>query len=215
MKKIDMAHMFKGFKIVPVATIEDAEHAIPLGKALIEAGLPALEITFRSEAATHAISVLSKNLPSIFVGAGTVLKIEQVNQAIASGAQFIVTPGFNPKIVDYCVKNNIIIIPGLNTPTMVEWALERDLKLVKFFPADISGGVKMLKALFGPYPTMKFIPTGGVNNTNIIEYLKLENVLCVGGSWIIAKELISSKRFGDITKLIREALTLIQKSKII
>ncbi|TFG14931.1 MAG: bifunctional 4-hydroxy-2-oxoglutarate aldolase/2-dehydro-3-deoxy-phosphogluconate aldolase [Promethearchaeota archaeon] len=215
MKKIDIGHMFERLKIVPVATIEDEEHAIPLGKALVEADLPVLEITFRSEAANDAIRVLSKSLPSIFVGAGTVLKIEQVNQAIASGAQFIVTPGFNPKIVDYCLENDIMIIPGLNTPTMVEWALERGLKLVKFFPADISGGVKMLKALFGPYPTMKFIPTGGVDNTNILEYLKLENVLCVGGSWIVKKELISSKKFSDIAKLTREALALIQKSKII
>ena len=203
------------YKIVPVATIEDKQHAIPLGNSLIEAGLTVLEIAFRSEAAADAIKILSKNLPNIFLGAGTVLKIEQVKHATDSGAQFIVTPGFNPKIVDYCVENDIMIIPGLNTPTMVEWVLDRGLKLVKFFPANVSGGTEMLKALSGPYPTMKFIPTGGVNNSNILEYLKLKNVLCVGGSWIVKKELISSERFKDISRLTREALAIVNKSKII
>ena len=203
------------FKIVPVATIEDKNYAISLGNTLVEAGLPVLEITFRSKAAVEAIKVLSKSLPDIFLGAGTVLKIEQAKYATDSGAQFIITPGFNPKIVDYCLENDIMIIPGLNTPTMVEWALDRSLKVAKFFPANVSGGIKMLKALAGPYPMMKFIPTGGVNNTNVLEYLKLTNVLCVGGSWIVKKELISSKRFEEIGRLTREALTMVDKSKII
>jgi 2-dehydro-3-deoxyphosphogluconate aldolase / (4S)-4-hydroxy-2-oxoglutarate aldolase len=206
---MDTINTLKKFKIVPVATIENQAHAIPLGRALIEAGLPVLEITFRSEAATDAITLLSKSLPELFVGAGTVLKVEQIKLAVSSGAQFIVTPGFNPKVVDYCLDNKITIIPGINTPTMVEWALDRGIEIVKFFPADISGGIQMLKALSGPYPTMKFIPTGGVNNKNLLEYLKLNNVFCVGGSWIVKKELISSGKFEEIVKLIREALALV------
>jgi len=213
--KMKVIETLEKFKIVPVATIDDKKHAIPLANSLIKAGLPILEITFRSSTAADAIMLISKNFPNILIGAGTVLKIEQIKHATASGAQFIVTPGFNPKIVDYCLEKDILIIPGLNTPTMVEWALDRNLELVKFFPADISGGSKMLKTLFGPYPTMKFIPTGGVNNSNILEYLNLKNVLCVGGSWIVRKELISSEKFDDIGKLTREALALVKKSELI
>lgn len=212
---MDITKIFEKYKIIPVVTIEEERYAVPLGKTLIEAGLPILEITFRSQVAAKAITHISKNLSNIIVGAGTVLKIEQVKQATNSGAQFIVTPGFNPKIVDFCLEHEIMIIPGLNTPTMVEWALERGLNLVKFFPANVSGGSNMLKALYGPYPEMRFIPTGGVNNTNIIEYLNLKNVMCVGGSWIVKKDLISLENYNEISKLTREAIALINKSKII
>lgn len=152
-------------------------------------------------------------MPNLFVGAGTVLKINQVKQAINAGAQFIVSPGFNPKIVDYCLNHKITIIPGVNTPTMVEWALDRGLKVVKFFPANLSGGINMLKSLAGPYPEMRFVPTGGVNNDSLIDYLKLGNVLACGGSWIVKKDLISSGRFEEIKKLTQNALSLI-KSEI-
>ncbi|MFW9945984.1 MAG: bifunctional 4-hydroxy-2-oxoglutarate aldolase/2-dehydro-3-deoxy-phosphogluconate aldolase [Candidatus Odinarchaeota archaeon] len=210
---IDVYEKIKELKLIPVVIINNIEHAIPLGKALLEAGLPVIEITFRTEAAAESITQIVKRIPELFVGAGTVLKIEQVKAAVNAGSQFIVTPGFNPQVVDYCVENNITIIPGLNTPTMVEWALERGITLVKFFPADISGGPKMLKVLSGPYPTMKFIPTGGINNSNMIDYLKLDNVMAVGGSWIVKKELIESGKFNEIMKLIKEALSLI-KSKL-
>ncbi|TFG00528.1 MAG: bifunctional 4-hydroxy-2-oxoglutarate aldolase/2-dehydro-3-deoxy-phosphogluconate aldolase, partial [Promethearchaeota archaeon] len=146
----------KEFKIVPVATIEKREDAIQLGKTLIEAGLPVIEVTFRTEAAAESIKVLATEFPNLLVGAGTVLKIEQVKEATNVGAQFIVTPGFNPKVVDYCVEKRIPIIPGVNTPTMVEWALEKGIEVVKFFPANLSGGEKMLKTLSGPYPSMMF-----------------------------------------------------------
>lgn len=210
---IDVYEKIKELKLIPVVIINNIEHAIPLGKALLEAGLPVIEITFRTEAAAESITQIVKRIPELFVGAGTVLKVEQVEAAVNAGSQFIVTPGFNPQVVDYCVENNITIIPGLNTPTMVEWALERGITLVKFFPADISGGPKMLKVLSGPYPTMKFIPTGGINNSNMIDYLKLDNVMAVGGSWIVKKELIESGKFDEIMKLIKEALSLI-KSKV-
>lgn len=198
------------YKLIPVATIEDAKTAIALGQALIEAGLPVIEITYRTNAAEEAISILTERMPELFVGAGTVLKIEQVKSAVRAGAKFIVTPGFNPKIVDYCVKNKIPIIPGLNTPTMVEWALERGVKVVKFFPADLSGGPKMLKNLAGPYPEMKFIPTGGINNETLMIYLSLSNVIACGGSWIVNKDLISAGKFDEIIKLTKEAVSLIK-----
>lgn len=210
---IDIIKKIEELKLIPVAIIENPANALPLAQALIEAGLPLIEITFRTEAAEQSISILSKNFPNLLVGAGTVLKIHQVKQAINTGAQFIVTPGFNPKIVDYCLNHKITIIPGVNTPTMVEWALDRGLNVVKFFPANLSGGINMLKSLAGPYPEMRFIPTGGVNNDSLINYLKLSNVLACGGSWIVKKDLISSGRFEEIKKLTENALLLI-KSEI-
>jgi len=207
---VDVFKKIGEYKLIPVATIEDAKTAIALGQALIEAGLPVIEITYRTNAAEEAISILTERMPELFVGAGTVLKIEQVKSAVRAGAKFIVTPGFNPKIVDYCVKNKIPIIPGLNTPTMVEWALERGVKVVKFFPADLSGGPKMLKNLAGPYPEMKFIPTGGINNETLMIYLSLSNVIACGGSWIVNKDLISAGKFDEIIKLTKEAVSLIK-----
>ncbi|MFW9949084.1 MAG: bifunctional 4-hydroxy-2-oxoglutarate aldolase/2-dehydro-3-deoxy-phosphogluconate aldolase [Candidatus Thorarchaeota archaeon] len=207
---MDVYEKFHKLKIIPVAVIDNSNQAVLLGKALVNAGLPVLEITFRTEVAAESIRKVSKELPSLFTGAGTVLKVEQVKQAINAGAQFIVTPGFNPKVVDYCVDNKITIIPGLNTPTMIEWALDRGITLVKFFPADLSGGTKMLKVLSGPYPNMKFMPTGGINNESMIEYLKLDNVLAVGGSWIVPKDLISTGNFTEITKRTKEALDIIK-----
>jgi len=207
MKKIEE------LKLIPVVIIENSENAIPLGQALIEAGLPIIEITFRTQAAEQSISDLTNEISDLFVGAGTVLKIDQVKKAVSAGAQFIVTPGFNPKVVDYCIDTKIPIIPGVNTPTMVEWALDRGIKIVKFFPANLSGGTKMLKSLAGPYPEMRFIPTGGINNECLIDYLKLSNVFACGGSWIVKKDLISSGQFEEIKRLTKNALALI-KSEI-
>ena len=198
-------------KIIPVAVINGTENALPLGNALIDAGLPVIEITFRTAAAAESISVLKKEKPEMLVGAGTVLKIEQVKNAVAAGAEFIVSPGFNPTIVDYCVNNDILIIPGINSPTFIEWGLERGLNHFKFYPADISGGPRMLQLFAGPYPTARFMPTGGINNTTLIEYLKLNNVFACGGSWIVKKDLISAGKFDEITRLTNEALSLVKK----
>ncbi|MFX0003779.1 MAG: bifunctional 4-hydroxy-2-oxoglutarate aldolase/2-dehydro-3-deoxy-phosphogluconate aldolase [Candidatus Hodarchaeota archaeon] len=207
---MDIFERIKELKIIPVATINNANDAIPLAKALIEAGLPVIEVTFRTEAAAGLIKILRQEFPNLFIGAGTVLKINQVKEAVNSGAQFIVTPGFNPKVVEFCIKKKIPIIPGVNTPTMVEWALERGLRIVKFFPADLSGGPQMLRALAGPYPDMMFIPTGGINNNSLNIYLKLPNVIACAGSWIIKKELILEGKFERIKQLTKEALSLIK-----
>lgn len=210
---IDIIKKIGELKLIPVVIIENSENAIPLGQALIEAGLPIIEITFRTQAAEQSISVLTNEISDLFVGAGTVLRIDQVRKAVNAGAQFIVTPGFNPKIVDYCIDNKIPIIPGVNTPSMVEWALDKGLKVVKFFPANLSGGTKMLKSLAGPYPEMRFVPTGGINNECLIDYLKLSNVFACGGSWIVKKDLISSGQLEEIKRLTKTAISLI-KSEI-
>jgi len=201
----------KKFKIIPVAIIESVENAIPLGNALIEAELPIVEITFRTDAAEESIRILKKEIPDLILGAGTVLTTNQIQRARSAGAEFIVSPGFNPKIVDTCIQNEIPIFPGIDSPSFIEWGLERGLNIFKLFPADLSGGPAFLKALSGPYQDVNFIPTGGVNNNNLIEYLKLRNVIACGGSWIVPKDLISSKNFLEITKRIKQALALIQK----
>lgn len=206
---INIIQKIEEFKLIPVVIIENPDDTLSLGQVLIEAGLPIIEITFRTQAAEQAISILSKNLPDLLIGAGTVLRIDQVKKAVSAGTQFIVTPGFNPKIVDYCIDTKIPIIPGVNTPSMVEWALDKGLKVVKFFPANLSGGTKMLNSLAGPYPDMKFIPTGGINNECLIDYLKLSNVFACGGSWIVKKDLISSGQFEEIKRLTKNALSLI------
>jgi 2-dehydro-3-deoxyphosphogluconate aldolase/(4S)-4-hydroxy-2-oxoglutarate aldolase len=207
---VDVYKRIKELKLIPVAVINNADNAVPLGKALIEAGLPIIEVTFRTEEAVESIKRLTIELPDLLVGAGTVLKVDQVKDAIKTGAKFIVTPGFNPKIVDYCITNEIRIIPGVNTPTMVEWALEKGLKVVKFFPANLSGGTNMLKTLAGPYPEMLFVPTGGITSETLIEYLKLSNVIACGGSWIVKKDLISSGKFDEIKNLIANTVSLMK-----
>jgi Entner-Doudoroff aldolase len=207
---MDIIDKIKNLKIVPVAVIENSNHALHLAKALIDAGLPIIEITFRTDAAAKSISIIKKEYPEMLVGAGTVLKIDQVKEAVKSGSEFIVTPGFNPTVVDYCIENNIIIIPGLNAPSFIEWGLERGLDFFKFFPADLSGGFKMIKLLSGPYPNVRFMPTGGINDETLADYLKLDNVIACGGSWIVSKNLISSGNFEEIKRLTKRALSLIK-----
>lgn len=207
---MDVIKKIENLKLIPVAVIEDTENALPLAKALMDAGLPVIEITFRTEAAAESISLIRNEYPEMLVGAGTVLTIDQVDAAIFAGAEFIVTPGFNPTVVDYCVKNNYPIVPGLNSPSFIEWGLERGLNFFKFFPADLSGGPKMLKVISGPYPNVRFMPTGGINDDTLAEYLKLDNVIACGGSWIVKKDLISSGNFEEIETRTKRALSLIE-----
>ena len=206
---MDILEKIEELKIVPVAVIEDAENAIPLGKTLMDAGLPIVEITFRTNAAKDSILKLRKQFPNLLVGAGTILTIEQIKNAIRAGVEFIVTPGFNPTVVDYCIKKNIVICPGINSPSFIEWGLERGLDHFKFYPANLSGGPKMLGALSGPYPRIKFMPTGGVGNESLIEYLKLDNVFACGGSWLVKKDLISSNNFEEIKNRVQKAVSLV------
>jgi len=193
--------------IVPVVKIEKAENALPLGKALLDGDLPIAEITFRTSAAEESIKILNKNLPNLLVGAGTVLTVEQVKSAVSAGAKFIVSPGFNPKVVDYCMENDIPVTPGINNPTQIEMALERGIEVVKFFPAEASGGLSLLKSMSAPYTGIKFIPTGGINQNNLCSYLSNNKVHACGGSWMVKADLISSGNFSEITRLTSEAIS--------
>ena len=194
--------------IVPVVKIEKAEDALPLGRALIDGDLPIAEITFRTSAAEESIKTLTGELPNLLVGAGTVLTVEQVKKAVSAGAKFIVSPGFNPKVVDYCVENSIPVTPGINNPTQIEMALERGIEVVKFFPAEASGGLPLLASMSAPYSGIKFIPTGGINLNNLTSYLSNQKVHACGGSWMLKDDLISSGNFKEITRLTKEAVSV-------
>ncbi|EJD6081828.1 MULTISPECIES: bifunctional 4-hydroxy-2-oxoglutarate aldolase/2-dehydro-3-deoxy-phosphogluconate aldolase [Providencia] len=197
----------KQLKVVPVITINHAEHGAPLAKVLVENGLPCAEVTFRTPAAVQAIKNMRAAYPELLIAAGTVLTTQQVDQAIEAGVDFIVSPGFNPKIVAYCQQKNVIIIPGVNNPSLVEQALEFNLTTLKFFPAEASGGVAMLKALGAVYP-VKFMPTGGIGMKNIKEYTALPSVLVCGGSWMVPNALIDSENWDELAKLVAEAASL-------
>jgi 2-dehydro-3-deoxyphosphogluconate aldolase/(4S)-4-hydroxy-2-oxoglutarate aldolase len=198
-------------RIIPVVAIEEAVNAVPLADALIEGGLPCAEITFRTAAAEAVIATLAQR-GDMLVGAGTVLKIEQVQAAVDAGACFIVAPGFNPRVVKYCIDHSIPVTPGVATPTDIEAAMEFGLEIVKYFPAEAFGGLKTLKAISGPYTMMKFIPTGGINAGNVSEYLRHPTVAAVGGSWMVKSSLISEGQFETITRLTKEAMALAAKA---
>ena len=203
----DILKQIGAMKIVPVVVLDHAKDARPLGEALLAGGLGCMEITFRTAAAPEAIAAASQ-IPGMLVGAGTVLNVDNVNRAMDCGAKFIVSPGLNPKVVAYCVSKNIPITPGVATPTEIEMAMDHGLTVAKFFPADALGGVKTLKAISAPYGMMKFMPTGGITEANLAEYLKLPCVLACGGSWMVAKELVGKGEFAKITELTRAAMTL-------
>ncbi len=195
-------------KLIPVVAINDVSKAAPLADALAEGGLPCAEVTFRTAQAAEAIKEMSKR-GDICLGAGTVLKIDQVKEALDNGATYIVSPGFNPKVVGYCVDNNIPIFPGISNPTDIEMALEFDLKIVKFFPAEAFGGLKTLKAMSAPYNMLRFIPTGGIGTHNIMDYLAFDKIVACGGSWMVKGDLIDSANFAEITRLTKKAMELI------
>ena len=197
--------------VVPVVSIERAEDAIRLGQALLEGGLPCAEITFRTAAAEEAIRRIASELPDVLVGAGTVLSPDQAEKAVAAGARFIVSPGFDPKVVDWCLGHFIPVTPGVATPTEINMALDKGLHILKFFPAQALGGVATLKAIAAPYGGVKFIPTGGVNAKNLADYLSLPMVHACGGSWLVKGKLISAGEFAEITRLVQEAVAIVHQ----
>ncbi|GMO27124.1 MAG: bifunctional 4-hydroxy-2-oxoglutarate aldolase/2-dehydro-3-deoxy-phosphogluconate aldolase [Spirochaetaceae bacterium] len=192
--------------IVPVIKIDDAAKAVPLARALIEGGIPCAEITFRTEAGAQAIKNIAKEVPEMIVGAGTVLSIEQADRAIEAGARFIVSPGFNPRVVAHCIGKKIPITPGCTNPSNMEAALEMGLNVLKFFPAEQSGGLAYLKAVSAPFPMLKFMPTGGINAANLGSYLAFEKIVACGGSWMVPPEAINAGDFAKVTALCREAI---------
>jgi len=195
--------------LVPVIKIEDASKAADLAKALVAGGLPCAEITFRTAAAADAIKAMTTGFPDMLVGAGTVINVELAKKAKEAGARFVVSPGFNPAVVDWCIANDMPVVPGVNNPSNVEAGLERGLEVLKFFPAEASGGVAMLDALAGPFGQVKFMPTGGIGANNLGDYAKRPNVLAIGGSWMVKADLIDSGDWDGITKLCREAVTAV------
>lgn len=200
----------RAIRLVPVIALDIAEDAPALGKALLENGLPVAEITFRSPAAADAIRRLREAYPDLLIAAGTVLTREQVQNAKAAGADFIVSPGFNPNIVKACQDLELPITPGVNNPMAIEAALELGVTTVKFFPAEASGGIAMLKALLAPYSMLSVMPTGGIGMSNIRDYLAIKNVIACGGSWMVEKSLLAQKNWAEIARLSREAAALAQ-----
>ncbi len=207
----DTLHHLGQLGLIPVVAIERAEDAPKLGRALQAGGLPCAEITFRTAAAPEAIRLITAECPDVLVGAGTVLSVAQAEQAAASGARFIVSPGFDAEVVDWCLAHNMPITPGVITPTEVGLAVKKGLTVLKFFPAEAAGGVKLLKALAGPFGGVKFIPTGGISSQNLADYLSLPLVHAAGGSWMVKKQLITAGEFERITELTREAVAVVQQ----
>ncbi len=211
----DVLEQIGDLGLVPVIKIERAEDAMPLGKALIDGGLPVAEVTFRTSAAEESIRALSTGLPELLLGAGTVLTTDQAERAVKAGAKFVVSPGFNPKVVDWCIDNGVPVAPGINSPTQLEMALERGLTAVKFFPAEASGGLAMLKAMAAPYGGVSFMPTGGINQSNLASYLAYDRILACGGSWMVKGDLIAAGRFDEITKLVRQAVAAVHGFEVV
>jgi len=212
MKTADVIARLAQLRVIPVIILDNAADAQPLAEALLAGGLPCAEVTFRTAAALEAISIMAK-VPGLLVGAGTVLKPEQAQAAADAGAQFIVTPGFNPRVVSYCVDHGIPITPGVSNPTIIEMALEHGLNVVKFFPAEASGGLPYLKAIAAPYGMMRFIPTGGVEPGNLRDYLAFPKVVACGGSWMVKPDLLKARDWPKITALAAEAVALAKSDK--
>ena len=194
-------------RIVPVVVLEELETAVPVALALAEGGLPVAEVTFRTAVAADAIGRIAAET-DVLVGAGTVVRPEQVDEAVAAGARFIVTPGLSLRVIERCRELDVLVIPGVATATEVIAALDQGLDLLKLFPAEAAGGVALLRALRGPFPDVRFVPTGGISAANAASYLALPSVAAVGGSWMVAPELIAARDFAAITRLAREAATL-------
>ncbi len=201
---------FAQFGVVPVVVLNDAKDAKPLAEALVKGGLPCAEVTFRTEAAEESIRIMADSYPDMLVGAGTVLTTDQVDRAVNAGAKFIVSPGFDPEIVDYCLQKDIPVFPGCITPSEVAQAIKRGLKVIKFFPAAQFGGVDTIKALAAPYTSVKFMPTGGINAGNLKDYLDFDKILCCGGSWMVKGDLVKAGDFDKICELTKEAAELVK-----
>ena len=205
----EMLKKIEAFGVVPVVVLNDAKDAAPLAKALCEGGLPCAEVTFRTEAAEESIRIMATQFPEMIIGAGTVLTIDQVDRAVAAGAQFIVSPGFDPEIVDYCISKNIVVLPGCITPSEVAQAVKRGLEVVKFFPAEQFGGVATIKALAAPYTGVRFMPTGGISAKNLADYLAFKKIVACGGSWMVKGDMIAAGEFDKIKEMTKEAVDLV------
>ncbi|MDO4960523.1 MAG: bifunctional 4-hydroxy-2-oxoglutarate aldolase/2-dehydro-3-deoxy-phosphogluconate aldolase [Eubacteriales bacterium] len=207
----EMNEKLAAYGVVPVVVLEDAKDAKPLADALMAGGLGCAEVTFRTAAAEECIKIMSAAYPEMLVGAGTILSTEQVDRAVAAGAKFIVSPGFDPEVVDYCIAKDIPIYPGTVTPSEVAQGVKRGLKVLKFFPAAQYGGVDTIKALTAPYTDVKFMPTGGVSAKNLADYLGFKKIIACGGSWMVKGDLVKAGNFAEIERLTKEAVDLVKQ----
>ena len=196
--------------IIPVVVLENADDAHALGEALMKGGLPAAEVTFRTDAAEEVIRILSSEFPEMLVGAGTVLTTEQADRAMAAGAKFIVAPGFNPTVVKHCIEKGYPVTPGVQTPGEMEQAMELGLDFVKFFPAEPAGGLPMIKSVAAPYTKLRFMPTGGINKDNVKDYLAYNKIVACGGTWMVKGDLIAAGDYKTIEELTREAAEIVK-----
>jgi 2-dehydro-3-deoxyphosphogluconate aldolase/(4S)-4-hydroxy-2-oxoglutarate aldolase len=204
---------FEEVGIIPVVVLNDAKDAEPLGKALMQGGLPAAEVTFRTAAAEESIRIMAEKFPDMLVGAGTVLTIDQVDRAVAAGAQFIVAPGLDEEIVKYCLEKDIPVCPGTQTASEMMKAIRLGLTHVKFFPAENAGGLAMIKAIGAALTALRFMPTGGINATNVVEYLKNDKIFCCGGSWMVKGDMIKAGQFDEIEKKVAEAAAIVKANR--
>lgn len=210
---MEVMERFYNTGVVPVVVLEDAQDAVPTAEAMLAGGVDIMEITFRTAAARDSIAAVAEKCPDMLVGAGTVVTLEQCKAAVEAGAKFIVSPGYSEEVVSWCVENGIAVTPGCVTPTEIMQAMGHGLKVIKFFPANVYGGLTAMKALSGPFVGLKFIPTGGVNNKNLAEYLEAPFIQAVGGSWLCPKADISAHNFETITALCAEAHQIAQACK--
>ena len=206
----EMLKTIEGFGVVPVVVLNDAKDAAPLAQALCEGGLPCAEVTFRTEAAEESIRIMATEFPEMVIGAGTVLTIDQVDRAVGAGAKFIVSPGFDPEIVDYCISKSIPVLPGCITPSEVTQAVKRGLEVVKFFPAEQFGGVATIKALAAPFTSVRFMPTGGISAKNLADYLGFKKIIACGGSWMVKGDMVAAGEFDKIKEMTAEAVQLVK-----
>lgn len=198
------------YGVVPVVVLNDVKDAAPLADALCAGGLPCAEVTFRTAAAEESIRTMTTNHPEMLVGAGTVLTTDQVDRAVAAGAKFIVSPGFDPEIVDYCLEKGIVVTPGTITPSEVAQGVKRGLEVIKFFPAEQFGGVATIKAMGAAYTNIKFMPTGGINAKNIKNYLECDKIVACGGSWMVKGDMIAAGEFDKIREMTAEAVQIVK-----
>ena len=206
-----MNEQLGSYGVVPVVVLNDVKDARPLADAFVEGGLACAEVTFRTEAAEESIRIMTEAYPEMLVGAGTVLTTEQVDRAVNAGAKFIVSPGFDPEIVDYCLEKGIPVYPGTVTPSEVAQAVKRGLTVCKFFPAEQFGGISTIKALAAPYTMVKFMPTGGVNLKNLREYLSCDKIAACGGTWMVKGDLIKAGKFDEIRQITKEAVEIVKE----
>ena len=207
----NVAEKIAKMNVVPVVVLNNSKDAQPLAKALIDGGLPCAEVTFRTDAAEESIKIITEKYPDMLVGAGTVLTTEQVDRAVKAGAKFIVSPGFDPEVVDYCLAHDIPVFPGCVTASEIAQAVKRGLTTLKFFPAEQCGGLATIKALTSAYTMIKIMPTGGIGPKNVKEYLSCDKIACCGGSWMVKSSMISAGEFDKITALTKEAAEIVKQ----